>query len=716
MNSFYKFRHLLILLTVLIACQKKELTQNNTVTVAINKNIPPIGFFVENRKVPSVVPVDKMSGREQTIINSSNSSSSSSNPDPNNGDEPIILGQQLPNPYTVANMQAAVNILYGGNYPITASHLYVRFKPSSSEQLMTLDETEDLELQDYPIDYELIQDGDYYQDPTLGTEDFHWLYTVVPINYHFPTGIQYEILEELYLPDNNEILEDLAESMLAGAQYRSARVENLPVVKIDRQDIQTESFNYSLEQCPCFDPSQPCPIWPDCGLGGGGSGGAGGGNPPSPTLPAGIYVEEQTICNQPTRVLPLRQVNVVAKRWFKFWRGYTDNNGKFTVTKNFKNKVKVIVKTKNSNARVSKVRGIRLWQMLFPARKRIGVFNGSELPTIRYVFTKPTDGSASNKELAYWASATTHNSIIEFREYTTEFNLTQPPSNLKVMVTNWGFMENLGAAPMWNKCNNNLIPASFATFFVANSNFVLAGVTVLTTVLKNQMDVIIGYKSTDYNCVLTSSQLRSVVYHELGHAQHFSQAGCNFWTQYRNAIVTELSKLNEVDFHPYGTGNDQSTAPILATGEMWGNHVEKWYSERHYGNGGAAISQVFISRNQGTIWGNPNTTLVFAATGLPINSIAGLNANLASIEGFNPNLFDDVHRWIPQGLPYDLFDNRNDNTNPIIDNANGFTINQSFNALQSDVRSIPAFRDRLLQQNANVQQVQVNQLFQQYGY
>lgn len=703
MNSLYKLRHLLILVILLIGCQKKDLQDNSTEPSTTKKNIPPAGFFIENRKVPGVVSDDNVFSREQTTTNSSNSSSSSSNPDPNNGDEPIILGQQLPNPYTVANMQAAVNILYGGNYPITASHLYVRFKPSSSEQLVTLDETEDLELQDYPIDYELVQDGDYYQDPTLGTEDFHWLYTVVPANYNFPQGIQHEVLEQLYLPDNNEILEDLAESMLAGAQYSSARVSNLPVVKIDREDVQIESFNYSLEQCPCFDPASPCPVWPDCGLGGGGGSG-GGGNPPPPPPPSGIYVEEQTVCNQPTRILPLRQVNVVAKRWFKFWRGYTDDNGKFTVTKNFRNKVKVIVKTKNGNARVSKVRGIRLWQMLFPTRKRIGVFDGSELPSIRYVFTKPTDGSASNKDLAYWASATTHNSIVEFREYTTEFNLPQPPSNLKVMVTNWGFMENAGAAPMWNKCNNNLIPAAFATFFIASGNVVGAGVTALATVLKNQMDVIIGYKSTDYNCVLTSSQLRSLVYHELGHAQHYSQSGCDFWTQYRNAIVTELSKLNQVDFHPYGTGNDQSTAPILATGEMWGNHVKKWYSERHYGNGGPVAAN-FISRLQGLAFSN--------------NAASGLNANYWSIENFNPNRNQDVHRWIPQGIPYDLFDNRNDNlfiaTRPI-DNANGFTLNQSFNALQSDVRSIPAFRDRLLQQNGNAQQVQVNQLFQQYGY
>ena len=103
-------------------------------------------------------------------------------------------------------------------------------------------------------------------------------------------------------------------------------------------------------------------------------------------------------------------------------------------------KVKIIIKTQNNFARVSKVRGLRLWQMLMPNRIRVGVFNRNELPNIRYVFNKPALGAANSKELANWAAATTHNSIIEFREYTTEFNLTQPPENLHVMVTNWGKM------------------------------------------------------------------------------------------------------------------------------------------------------------------------------------------------------------------------------------------------------------------------------------
>ena len=45
------------------------------------------------------------------------------------------------------------------------------------------------------------------------------------------------------------------------------------------------------------------------------------------------------------------------------------------------------------------------------------------------------------------------------------------------------------------------------------------------------------------------------------------------------------------------------------------------------------------------------------------------------------------------------------------DNVFGYTAQQCFTALQGDVRTIPAFRDRLLQQNGNNQAAAVTDLF-----
>ena len=75
----------------------------------------------------------------------------------------------------------------------------------------------------------------------------------------------------------------------------------------------------------------------------------------------------------------------------------------------------------------------------------------------------------------------------------------------------------------------------------------------------------------------------------------------------------------------------------------------------------------------------------------------------------------------PDGLYYDLIDNRDDAFAvplrvDIDDVVTGYTNRQFFNALEPDIQSIPAFRQRLLQQNGNNQATEVTQLFAQYGY
>jgi hypothetical protein len=87
------------------------------------------------------------------------------------------------------------------------------------------------------------------------------------------------------------------------------------------------------------------------------------------------------------------------------------------------------------------------------------------------------------------------------------------------------------------------------------------------------------------------------------------------------------------------------------------------------------------------------------------------------LEDFDPNINidDDPFRWIPQGLFYDLFDNRNELT-PVTDNVQGYTNLQFFNALDADIFSLQAYRTRLLLENGNNQGNEVIALFGQYNY
>jgi hypothetical protein len=92
------------------------------------------------------------------------------------------------------------------------------------------------------------------------------------------------------------------------------------------------------------------------------------------------------------------------------------------------------------------------------------------------------------------------------------------------------------------------------------------------------------------------------------------------------------------------------------------------------------------------------------------------------LEDFNPRrTVEDPFFWIPQGLYYDLLDNRNDNLAipPRVllnDVVTGYTNQQFFNALDDDINNLPTYRIRLLNENGNNQAVGVTSIFTFYRY
>jgi hypothetical protein len=103
-------------------------------------------------------------------------------------------------------------------------------------------------------------------------------------------------------------------------------------------------------------------------------------------------------------------------------------------------------------------------------------------------------------------------------------------------------------------------------------------------------------------------------------------------------------------------------------------------------------------------------------------AVTGLNAHLNLLEDFNPRrTVDDPFWWIPQGLYYDLFDNRNDNNAiprrvALNDNVFSYTNQQFYNALDADINNLTAYRTRLLSENANRDAAGVTTIFNFYGY
>ena len=122
---------------------------------------------------------------------------------------PMILGKQLENPYSVENMNRALENLTAqgrmdGDIAIETTDLYVRFLPSDSLELQALESNSSLNLYDYPLDFEIEHEGHWYHDPSIPDHLPTYQYTVVKPGYIFPKTIEHEILAELFIPDELE--------------------------------------------------------------------------------------------------------------------------------------------------------------------------------------------------------------------------------------------------------------------------------------------------------------------------------------------------------------------------------------------------------------------------------------------------------------------------------------------------------------------------------
>ncbi|MEO9870373.1 MAG: hypothetical protein ABJQ69_03660 [Ekhidna sp.] len=133
---------------------------------------------------------------------------------PDQGMTLMKLGRKLENPYSVENMQKALDNLRAKNpsarslsqgITIQPSHLYIRFVPRDSTDLDLIAEDTTLYTYDYPLDYEIDSAvlGDYYHDPEIPLDKPTYQYCAVTKDYNIP-NVHYELLSLLYIPEELE--------------------------------------------------------------------------------------------------------------------------------------------------------------------------------------------------------------------------------------------------------------------------------------------------------------------------------------------------------------------------------------------------------------------------------------------------------------------------------------------------------------------------------
>jgi hypothetical protein len=225
-----------------------------------------------------------------------------------NVSEMMVLGDQLNNPFTVENMQLAIAGLKNSDpsmfsqFPekLNATHYYVRFLPQDETQLEVLLHDTTLLLSDYPLDYEIKSEGTFYHDPALASSDFTYLYSAVPANHQFPSGIKNEILAQLFLPSST-------------ANSSSGRIGNDEYQTL----IEQEAFRLagiSEESIPQ----------------------AAGARQSSKWTPSGSVTVWD---NRLNKFIPLEGVKIEARRWFDIKQAVTDANGNYKMDGTFRHDV-----------------------------------------------------------------------------------------------------------------------------------------------------------------------------------------------------------------------------------------------------------------------------------------------------------------------------------------------------------------------------------------
>lgn len=277
--------------------------------------------------------------------------------------DPMVLGKQLENPYSVKNMKKALNNLKSNgrvteNVTIETTHLYIRFLPKDTLEVSLLESDTTLELFDYPLDFEIEQIGNWYHDPTVPDDLPTWQYTVVTPDFTYP-NIKYEVLANLFLMDD----EEEQSGRISSSLWNNLETEALKITgNLDPSELENNTSARRRK-------------WNPSGR---------------------IMVEDRRGWDRGD--VPLRYCKVRAQRWFKWATANTSvTNGSFRISTQFKREVNYSLKFETPGFKVTNFFG---FATTHNGPKREGSWN------MNIAFS---NGSES------WVRATFMNAIYHFR-------------------------------------------------------------------------------------------------------------------------------------------------------------------------------------------------------------------------------------------------------------------------------------------------------------
>ena len=344
----------------------------------------------------------------------------------------IVLGDRLENPYTTENMQEAYMALYPtkSRSDVKTSHLYVRFLPADEEEFDMLTDS-GLDLVDYPVDYEILVDGDYYNDPSVGEDSYTWQYAVVPADYEFP-DVRYEILDECHITETDPV-------------SRSAD-------GIDWEAVEMEAFRLTGNGDMLQPQTKGSKVYPSGRI---------------------TIVDDQANGGKP---FGLAGVRVRCNTFVKFSNTYTDRDGYYTMPRKFSANLKYRLVFKNEKGFVI---GFNL--ILQPASA--SALGKGPAEGLSATITKDSDRTLFLRSVV-------NNAAYDYisRCSVDDMNLTLPPDDLRIWLLSG--MDASSAVLIHHKVGvSHSLVAGFLGYFASLISFFAPDVTIGTSDMQTYGDV-----------------------------------------------------------------------------------------------------------------------------------------------------------------------------------------------------------------------------------
>ena len=513
----------------------------------------------------------------------------------------IQLGAQVANPLTVQNMMQAWNNLYVQQLTtLEHTHLYVRFLPTF-EEYEILQEMEELELIDYPLDREIVQDGSYYHDPSIPADEITWQYAVVEKDFVPPVATSnYEVLSQLVVVEYNSHWVEEA-YRIKGLFYDGAPYGHLVSTKPIIAPPGEEALIPEIIECPpncvpvLLEVGEP-PEWEwewDCS-----------NPPPPPTTACGCSpVANPRHPSGAVRVWDtqhgggqwegVQSVRITTWRknvgfgWVFKKHTYTDLDGCWHIDKSYEKfigsgsaTIGLKMEFKNDKIVIRGMSHIADLPGYFETVTQHFTYTGTDFRDICIDIGVADAGEARKRYFA----ATTMNAFYNYNYYAGLDGIPQI-EDLDILLH--PFTAN-AAAPMFDQMNGNLLNELVQLYGVTNMlNAQTQGlgtgvISIAAAAWLFAPDILHGYAGATLDGPgrgLRSDVIKETLFHEFAHASHFTQVSNEYWIDNIEYVTNnEINNNNP----PYGT------LPTPGSGrcgviEMWGFHYGPTLADRKYG-------------------------------------------------------------------------------------------------------------------------------------